>query len=217
MEIKIGYDGIVVARSAEAESFALTRRQLFLALARQTPDANGAPENNPRESWRDIAPSFPDAPIRVYGPPPTSGTRDAFAELVLEKGCASYPQLKALKKSDKALYKSVCRGVREDGAYIESGENDNLIIQKLSANPEALGIFGFSFLDENRDKVRGLPVEGVAPEFDAVADGSYPVSRPLFFYANLARYGQTPGLQEFVEFFVSEYVMAKTARWRTAD
>ncbi|MGI9298735.1 MAG: PstS family phosphate ABC transporter substrate-binding protein [Gammaproteobacteria bacterium] len=209
LEIKIGYDGIVVARSAAAESFDLTRRDLFLALARQTPDAAGNLIDNSHRTWRDADASLPGVEIRVYGPPPTSGTRDAFAELVLEKGCDSHPQLKALKKSDKSRHRAVCHGVREDGAYIESGENDNLIIQKLAANPDALGIFGFSFLEENRDKVRGLSVEGVAPEFDAVADGSYPVSRPLFFYANLARYDETPGLREFVEFFVSEDVMGE--------
>ena len=152
---------------------------------------------------------MPGSPIRVYGPPPTSGTRDAFAELVLEKGCASYPKLRALKKSDKQKYKAVCHGVREDGAYIEAGENDNLIIQKLTANPDALGVFGFSFLEENRDKVRGVKMEKVAPEFDAIAGGVYPVSRPLFFYAKLAHYGKTPGLKEFVEFFVSPDIMGE--------
>lgn len=209
LEIKIGYDGIVIARSAKSAPFALTRRQLFLALARQTPDASGALTDNPHQTWRDIDASLPAIQIHVYGPPPTSGTRDAFAELVLEKGCALYPQLEALEKTDKPRYRSVCHGVREDGVYVESGENDNLIIRKLVSNPDALGIFGFSFLEENRDKVQGLPIEGVAPEFDAVADGSYPVSRPLFFYANLTHYAQTPGLREFVEFFVSEDVMGE--------
>lgn len=209
LEIKIGYDGIVVARSAASEPFSLTRRDLFLALARQTPDENGNLADNPHRTWRDVAASLPDVEIRVYGPPPTSGTRDAFAELVLEKGCDSHPQLRALKKSDKNRHRAVCHGVREDGVYVESGENDNLIIQKLAANPDALGIFGFSFLEENRDKVRGLEVEGIAPEFDAVANGEYPVSRPLFFYANLARFGETDGLREFVEFFVSEDVMGE--------
>ena len=209
LEIKIGYDGIVVAQSVDSAPMELTRRRLFLALARNVPDGSGNLAENPRRSWRDVDASLPDAPIRVYGPPPTSGTRDAFAELVLEHGCNSFPELKALKKSDKQKHKAVCHGVREDGAYIESGENDNLIIQKLAANPGALGVFGFSFLEENRDKVRGLKVENVAPEFDAIAGGAYPVSRPLFFYAKLSRYGAAPGLREFVEFFVSPEIMGE--------
>ncbi|MGI9307307.1 MAG: substrate-binding domain-containing protein [Gammaproteobacteria bacterium] len=209
LEIKIGYDGIVVAQSAAAAPLKLTRRQLFLALARTVPDAEGNLIDNPRKTWQDADASLPDTPIRVYGPPPTSGTRDAFAELVLEEGCASFAALRALKKSDNKKYKAACHGVREDGAYIESGENDNLIIQKLETNPDALGIFGFSFLEENRDRVRGLAVEDVAPEFDAIADGSYPVSRPLFFYAKLAHYDITPDLRDFVEFFVSEDIMGE--------
>lgn len=210
LEVKIGYDGIVVARSLEAKgNLELTRRQMFLALGRDIPDADGNLVKNPNSSWSDADASLPSGVIRVYGPPPTSGTRDAFAELVLEEGCASYPDLKAIKKEDSKRYKGVCHGVREDGAYIESGENDNLIIQKLVSNPDSLGIFGYSFLDENRDKVRGVPIEGVVPEFDAIADGSYPVSRPLYFYVKLAHYGQTPGLEEFVNFFVSEDVMGE--------
>ena len=209
LEVKIGYDGIVVAQSAEAEPFALTRRELFLSLARQTPDDNGELQDNPHRKWSDVNPALPDTDIRVYGPPPTSGTRDAFAELVLESGCESYPQLAKLKQADKKQYQAVCHGVREDGAYIESGENDNLIIQKLAANPDSLGVFGFSFLEENRDKVRGLEIEGVSPEFDAIADGDYPVSRPLFFYASINRFDTTDNLREFVEFFVSEDVMGE--------
>ena len=210
LEIKIGYGGIVVARAAEKENFALTQRQLFLALARQTPDANGNLQDNPHQTWRDINAELPDIPIRVYGPPPTSGTRDAFAELALDAGCGdAHDSLRALRNSDKTRYKNICHGVREDGAYIESGENDNLIIQKLVANPDSLGIFGFSFLEENRDKVRGLPIEGIAPTFESVADGDYPISRPLFFYANLGRYDKTPGLAAFVEFFVSEDIMGE--------
>ena len=208
LEIKIGYDGIVIARSISSPEVKLTPREVFLALAKDTPDGETL-QPNPHKTWTDINPSLPETPIRVYGPPPTSGTRDAFAELVLEKGCASYPHLKALKKSDKKRYKAVCHGVREDGAYIESGENDNLIIQKLVANPESFGVFGFSFLEENIDKVRAAPINEIAPDFDAIADGSYPVSRPLFFYVNTGRFDKTPGLREFVNFFVAEEVMGE--------
>lgn len=208
-EVKIGYDGIVIAQSAAAEPFALTQRQLFLALGRQVPDSAGKLIDNPHKTWRDIDASLPALAIRVYGPPPTSGTRDAFAELVLEKGCASFPQLKEMREKNKKIYRAVCHSIREDGGYIEAGENDNLIIRKLSANPDTLGIFGFGFLEENRDQVRGLAVEGVLPEFDAIAAGDYPVSRPLFFYAKIAHYSAVAGLADFVEFFVSEEVMGE--------
>ena len=136
---------------------------MFLALGRDIPGPDGFLQPNPNKKWRDVNPAFPDTAILVYGPPPTSGTRDAFAELVLEKGCARFSQLRSLKKSDKKKYKVICHSVREDGAYIEVGENDNIIIQKLVSNPDTLGVFGFSFLDENRDKVRGFAVEGQLP------------------------------------------------------
>ena len=207
LEVKIGYDGIAIAQSIQGAVFALTRRELFLALGRDIYGHDGVLQPNPNKKWRDINPNFPDTAILVYGPPPTSGTRDAFAELVLEKGCARFSQMKALKKSDKKKYKAVCHSVREDGAYIEVGENDNIIIQKLASNPDTLGIFGFSFLDENRDKVRGFAVEGQLPEFNAIANGDYSVSRPLFFYAKLQHYGKTEELQNFVEFFIQPEVM----------
>ena len=209
IEVKIGYDGIVIAQSLSGREFELTRREVFLALGRNIPDANGDLVANPNTTWKDVNPSFPASPIRMYGPPPTSGTRDAFAELVLEAGCKTFPKLKALKKSDKKKYKAVCHSVREDGAYIESGENDNLIIQKLVAAPDAFGVFGYSFLEENRDKVRGAKVEGVAPTFEAIADATYPVSRPLFFYVKKAHYGKTASLEEFIKFFVNAEVMGE--------
>jgi phosphate transport system substrate-binding protein len=142
--------------------------------------------------------------IEVLGPPPTSGTRDAFVELAMEKGAITYEFIKKMKDVDKKKYKGVCHTVREDGAYIEAGENDNLIVQKLDANPNALGIFGFSFLDQNADKLQGSVVEGVAPVFEAIADGSYPVSRPLFFYVKKAHVDQIPGLREYLKEFTSE-------------
>jgi phosphate transport system substrate-binding protein len=151
-----------------------------------------------------VNPSLPNAKIEVLGPPPTSGTRDAFAELAMEGGCKQFDWIKAMKKSDKRKYKSVCHTVREDGAYVEAGENDNLIVQKLIANPNALGVFGFSFLDQNSDKVQGSKIDGVAPEFETIADGSYPVSRPLFFYVKKAHVGTIPGMPEYLAEFTSE-------------
>jgi phosphate transport system substrate-binding protein len=206
VEVKIGYDGIVLANSKKAAPFKLTRKDIFLALAKDVPDPNGG-ENlvpNPYKTWKDVNASLPATKIEVLGPPPTSGTRDAFVELAMEGGAKTFGFIKAMKSSDKSKYKSVCHTVREDGAYIEAGENDNLIVNKLEANPNAIGIFGFSFLDQNTDKVQGSYVDGVEPTFEAIADGSYPVSRPLYFYVKKAHVGVIPGLKEYLEEFTSE-------------
>ena len=205
-EAKIGYDGIVLANSKATAPMELTRRDVFLALAREVPDPSGAESfvPNPYTTWKEVNPALPDTKIEVLGPPPTSGTRDAFAELALEGGCKTFAWIKAMKKKDKKMYKSYCHSVREDGHYIEAGENDNLIVQKLTANPSALGVFGFSFLDQNSDKVQGSVMDGVAPTFDAIADGSYPVSRPLYFYIKNAHLDVIPGIREFVAEFMSD-------------
>jgi phosphate transport system substrate-binding protein len=206
IEVKIGYDGIAIANSRKGRKLDIARKDLFLALAKDVPDPGGAKRliPNPYKTWRDVNPSLPNAKIEVLGPPPTSGTRDAFAELAMEGGCKQFDWIKAMKKSDKRKYKSVCHTVREDGAYVEAGENDNLIVQKLIANPNALGVFGFSFLDQNSDKVQGSKIDGVAPEFETIADGSYPVSRPLFFYVKKAHVGTIPGMPEYLAEFTSE-------------
>lgn len=203
--MKIGYDGIVIAHALGAASIALTRAEIFLALAKQVPGANsGELVDNPYQSWSDINPELPATRIEVLGPPPTSGTRDAFVELAMEGGCNSIGWIKALKSSDSNRYKAICHTVREDGAFVEAGENDNLIVQKLQANPQALGIFGFSFLDQNADKVVGTPVDGIVPTFDAIADGEYPVSRPLYFYVKKAHVDVIPGLRDFLREFTSD-------------
>jgi phosphate transport system substrate-binding protein len=178
----------------------LSRKDIFLALAKQVPNPDGSETlvDNPYKTWKDVNPALPNLKIEVLGPPPTSGTRDAFAELAMEGGCKKIDWIKAMKKKDKKKYKSICHTVREDGAYIEAGENDNLIVQKLEANPDALGIFGFSFLDQNTDKVQGSLIDGVAPEFEAIASGDYPVSRPLYFYVKKAHIGKVPGIKEFL-------------------
>ncbi len=206
VEIKIGYDGIVIANTKKSGRFDLTRKDLFLALAKQVPDPRGGEKlvENPYKSWKDVNPNLPATRIEVLGPPPTSGTRDAFTELAMEGGCKKIGWIKAIKKTDKRAYKSICHTMREDGAYIEAGENDNLIVQKLEANPNALGIFGFSFLDQNNDKVQGALIDGVAPEFEAIAEGKYPVSRPLFFYVKRAHLGKIPGIAEYLAEFSSE-------------
>jgi phosphate transport system substrate-binding protein len=206
VEVKIGYDGIVVANSRKAKVMKLSRKDLFLALAKDVPNPDGSETlvANPYKTWKDVNASLPAIKIEVLGPPPTSGTRDAFVELAMEGGAKKFGWIKAMKKADKKKYKAVCHTIREDGAYIEAGENDNLIVQKLSANPDALGIFGFSFLDQNSDKIQGSMVDGVAPTFDNIADGKYPVSRPLFFYVKKAHVGTIPGMKEYLAEFTSE-------------
>jgi len=200
IEIKIGYDGIVIANSRRAPRLALTRRDIFLALAKDIPDPAGGESllPNPHRTWRDVNPDLPASPIEVLGPPPTSGTRDAFVELAMEGGCRAFDWLAAMKPTDKTAYLAACHHLREDGAFVEVGENDNLIVQKLAANPDAFGIFGFSFLDQNADRVQGASVDGVAPEFDHIADGAYPISRPLYLYAKAAHIGIIPGMAEFM-------------------
>jgi len=206
VEVKIGYDGIAIANSKKGAKFSLELRDLFLALAKNVPDPKGGERviENPYKTWKEVNPTLPNQKIEVLGPPPTSGTRDAFAELALEGGCRSFKWIAALKEKDKKAYKKVCHTIREDGAYIEAGENDNLIVQKLHANPNALGVFGFSFLDQNLDKVQGSSIQGVQPRFESIADGSYPVSRPLYFYVKKAHINVIPGIKEYLSEFTSE-------------
>ena len=206
VEVKIGYDGIVMANSKEVAPLKLTRKEIFLALAKEVPDPNGGEKliPNPYKTWKEINPALPDKSIEVLGPPPTSGTRDAFTELAMEEGADHFAWIKALSKTDKKQYKVIAHSLREDGAYIEAGENDNLIVQKLEANPNAVGIFGFSFLDQNTDKIQGSYVDGVQPTFELIADGRYPLSRPLFFYVKKAHVGVIPGIREYLAEFTSD-------------
>jgi phosphate transport system substrate-binding protein len=203
VEVKIGYDGIVIANSREAEQLDLTLAQIYLALAKRVPDP-AQPSRliaNPYQRWSDIDAGLPANDIEVLGPPPTSGTRDAFVELAMEGGCSQFPAVEALADDDRTV---ACHTLREDGVYVEAGENDNLIVQKLESNPKSLGIFGFSFLDQNADKVQGARINGVSPEFDLIASGEYPISRPLFFYVKAAHVGVIPGMREYLAEFTSE-------------
>jgi len=204
LEVKVGYDGIVIANSKKSGQVELSFKDIFLALAKDVPAGEGKSQPNPNKTWKDVDPSLPDLKIEVLGPPPTSGTRDAFNELAIEGGCKAFPSLKAMKKSDKKKYRAVCRGIREDGGYIEAGENDNLIVQKLEANPGAFGVFGYSFLDQNSDKIQGSLINGVTPEFENIAAQKYPVSRALYFYVKKAHVGKIPGIKEYVAEFTSE-------------
>ena len=199
-EVKVGFDGIVLANSKAAPAYELTKETIYLALAKQVP-MDGKMVDNPYTMWNEIDAGLPARQIEVLGPPPTSGTRDAFVELVMEEACESFPTVEALEVDAKDV---ACSAMREDGKFIEAGENDNLIVQKLEANPDALGIFGFSFLDQNADKLQGSTIGGVEPTFDNIADGEYGVSRSLYFYVKKEHVGVIPGVKEFVVEFTSD-------------
>lgn len=202
IEIKVGFDGLTVATAGEP--IKVTKQQLFMALAKQVPDASGKLVDNPYTMWSEIDASLPATKIEVLGPPPSSGTRDSFVELVMEKGAEKFESLAALKKSDAKAFEGVWKAIREDGAFVEAGENDNLIVQKLEANKNAFGIFGFSFLEENAGKIKGIEVDGVSPSYETIAGGEYKVARPLFIYAKKEHIGVVPGMAEFMAEYVSE-------------
>ena len=212
IEIKVGYDGIVLANSKKANIVKLSTRDIYMALAEKVPANEDGSElqENPYQTWKDINPNLPDVKIEVLGPPPTSGTRDAFVELAMDAGAKTFPALKELRGSSKAgknEFKKIARTIREDGAFIEAGENDNLIIQKLDQNPNAIGIFGFSFLDQNTDKIQGSIVNGAKPTFDNILVGDYPISRSLFFYVKKNHIRMKPSITEFVREFTSDSAM----------
>lgn len=207
-EIKIGYDGIVVANKAKSVRFNITKQQLFLALARKVPSAGKLVDNN-YKSWNEIDKSLPAKKIEVYGPPPTSGTRDAFAEMVMDEACEKIQEFATIFP-DKDVRRKNCQLIREDGAYIEAGENDNLIVQKLVNNPNALGIFGYSFLEENENQIQGSMISSVEPTFDNISSGKYSISRPLYVYLKDSHLKTTKGLKEFVKEFVSDKALSST-------
>ncbi len=204
VEIKVGFDGMSLAQSKDAKPLSLTKQQIFMALAKQIPDKDGKLVDNPNKMWSDIDASLPAVKIEVLGPPPTSGTRDSFAELAMEPGAAKFKSLEDLKKSDAKAYEAVWKSMREDGAFIEAGENDNLIVQKLQANPAALGIFGFSFLTENASSLKDVSIDGISATYETIASGDYKMSRPLFIYAKKQHVGVVPGMAEFVAEYVSD-------------
>ena len=204
VEVKIGFDGLTIAASKDAPAMKLTKQQVFMALAKQVPDADGKLVDNPYKMWSDIDASLPAAKIEVLGPPPTSGTRDSFMELAMEPGAAKFKSLEELKKADAKSFEAVWKSMCEDGGYVEAGENDNLIVQKLQANPTAVGIFGFSFLEENASTIKGLEVDGIAPSYETVASGDYKMARPLYIYVKKQHVGVVPGVAEFVAEYVSD-------------
>lgn len=204
VEMKIGFDGIVLAESKEGAPLKISRTQVFLALAKEVPGPDGKLVANPSKMWSDVDPSLPAVKIEVLGPPPTSGTRDAFLELFMEAGAAAIPAMEELKKADAKAFETAWKTLREDGAYIDAGENDNLIVQKLQANADAVGIFGYSFLEENASSIQGAEVDGVIPTFEAIAEGTYKGSRPLFVYFKKQHVGIVPGMEEFIAEYASD-------------
>ena len=208
IEVKVGYDGIVMANARSANILEIDVKDIFLALAKDVP-VDGKMIPNPYKTWSEVNPQLPNAKIEVLGPPPTSGTRDAFVELAMESGCDKFDLLRAMKKTERQTYKAYCHSIREDGLFVEAGENDNLIVQKLQANPSAFGIFGFSFLDQNSDKVQGAKINGNEPTFENISSGDYPVSRSLYFYVKKAHVGVVPGIEEYLAEFTSEDAMGE--------
>lgn len=204
-EIMIGYDGIVLAVRKDVKPFNITREQIWLALARQVPK-DGKLVNNPYQKWSDVDPKLPNVAIEVMGPPPTSGTRDAFVEMVMDHGCKGFAEIKAI--TDARAKQQACSSIREDGKYIEAGENDNLIVQRLFSNKNMIvGVFGYSFLEENMDKIQGLKVDGQEPLFENISSLKYPVARSLFVYIKNAHVPVISGMREFVAEYVSERSM----------
>jgi phosphate transport system substrate-binding protein len=202
IEIKIGFDGIVLANSKQGRRIDISLEQIYLALAAQIPNAQGQLVANPHRNWSDISPTLPSTRIEVLGPPPTSGTRDAFNELALLAGCQAYHRARNLQADARA-----CQQIRADGGFVEAGENDNIIVQRLIANPNAFGVFGYSFLEENQDKIQGARIGGIEDNMDNIASGRYPLARSLFIYVKREHIGLVPGLQDFVNEFVSEQAM----------
>jgi phosphate transport system substrate-binding protein len=203
-EFKVGYDGLTIAMAKSAADVNLTRKQIFMALAKQVPDKDGKLIDNPYKMWNEIDPALPARKIEVLGPPPTSGTRDSFAELYLKKGAEEFPNLVELAAKDVAAFDAIWKTVRTDGAYVEAGENDNLIIQKIEANPDAFGIFGYSFLEENKNKLKAASIEGDQPTYESISLGNYKGSRLLYFYMKKDHLGLVPGMIEYVTEFTSK-------------
>jgi phosphate transport system substrate-binding protein len=214
-EVLLGYDGLSVANSRKGKKIDVTKEQLYNALAAKVP-VEGKLVANPYKKWSDIDKSLPDQAITVYGPPPTSGTRDAFVELVFEHVCDKSKEgfwadtKKSASKDDfKNMLKNDCTAMRTDGPFIEAGENDNLIVQRLEADPNAVGIFGYSFLFENQDKLQALPIGGVEPSMETIASGDYGISRPLFIYIKNPHRKVIKGMDDFIKEYVSGAAMGE--------
>lgn len=206
-EALIGYDGLSIAMSSDGVDINLSEAQIFQALAAEVV-INGEIVSNPYTHWNQIDSSLPDTQIIVLGPPPTSGTRDAFVELVMHDGCNDFGEIEALQTSDKDRWNTICSRMRQDGPFVEAGENDNLIVQRLQQDPTAMGIFGYSFLYENLDTLKGVSINGISASLESIADDSYPVSRPLYFYVKNVHRLVIPSLEDFIGEYMSENALA---------
>jgi len=206
-EALIGYDGLSIAMSSDGVDINLSEAQIFQALAAEVV-INGEIVSNPYTHWNQIDSSLPDTQIIVLGPPPTSGTRDAFVELVMHDGCNDFSEIKTLQTSDKDRWNIICSRMRQDGSFVEAGENDNLIVQRLQQDPTAMGIFGYSFLYENLDTLKGVSINGVSASLESIADDSYPVARPLYFYVKNVHRLVIPSLEDFIGEYMSENALA---------
>jgi len=204
VEVKIGYDGIVLANAKGAPELDLSKAEVYKALAAELPDGQGGWVENPNETWNDVADHLPDMPILVSGPPPTSGTRDAFAELALEGGAEEVPEMAALKETDPDLFTKKAVTIRNDGKWIDSGENDTAIVQTLMKNPDSIGIMGYSFLEQNLDRLKGAHIEGTDPTFEQIASGEYGISRSMFFYVKKRNVALVPGIEDYISEFTQE-------------
>lgn len=200
IELQVGLDGIVFASAKGGIMLNLSPKSVYEALAAQP---YGRPQT--AKTWKDVDPALPADPILVYGPPSTSGTRDALKELVLLAGCTTNPEMKALKESDEDKFNQICTEVRDDGGYVDQGEQDNLIVQKIVGNPRAVGVFGFSYMEENADRVQGLPMDSVPPTYENIASFAYPGARPLFVYVKKAHMRAIPGLEDFMKEWVKSW------------
>ncbi|MGE0699619.1 MAG: PstS family phosphate ABC transporter substrate-binding protein [Hyphomicrobiaceae bacterium] len=209
VEIKVGIDGLTIAQAKSGPAMKLTMEQVFMALAEQVPGKDGKLIPNPNKTWADVDASLPANKIEVLGPPPTSGTRDSFHELFLEVGAKRIAALKDMQKADAKGFEKLWKSIRKDGAYVEAGENDNVIVQKLEANKNAVGVFGYSFLEENTAKIRGIAIDGVEPTYETIASVKYKGSRPLFVYVKKQHVGVVPGVDKFVAEYVSAKAMSK--------
>jgi phosphate transport system substrate-binding protein len=210
-EIQVGIDGISFATSKNSPLANLTQRDIYMALAK-TPF--GKP--NRAKTWHDVNPKLPNLPIRVYGPPPTSGTRDATGELIMTPPCEANASMAALKKTDENKFKAICTAMREDGGYIEAGENDNLIVQKLEANPGTVGIFGYSYLEANQDRLKGIQINGVSPTYETISSFKYPGARPLYIYIKNAHAGAIPAVRAYAAEFTKESAFGPNGYLRRA-
>ncbi len=211
IEMKIGYDGVVMVHFVKYfkdTPLSLSFKDIFLALAKNVPVENSETLiPNPYKTWKDVNPRLPDHKIQVYGPPPTSGTRDTFVEIAMEGGCNTFPWIKKLKEQDKTKYKGICHGIRESGSFfVVVGENDNLTIQKLKIQPHSIGIMGFAFLDNNLDIIKGISIEGKEPSFENIAENSYPLFRPLYLYVKKHHIGSVQGIEDFMNFFIQDQI-----------